>query len=102
MADRSACECSVERIFFSPTVLYQSRLFRFTVTNPSSISLPYNWRVVPLEEKERSGMLPYSITPPKGTIVAGSTVEFEIRFAPKEVEDFAATLAPCWNDLDVL
>lgn len=92
LADQISYECAVERIYFSSTVLFQSRLYRFAVTNPSSIALPYSWRVVPAEEKERTGLLPYSITPPKGIIAAGSTAEFEIRFAPKEVEDFAALL----------
>ncbi|CAK8990142.1 unnamed protein product [Durusdinium trenchii] len=92
VADEMSYECGVERIYFSATVLFQSRLYRFTVSNPSSIALPYNWRVVPMEERERTGLLPYSITPPKGTIAAGASAEFEIRFAPKEVEDFSAVL----------
>eukprot|EP00913_Durusdinium_trenchii_P003610 g3340.t1 len=79
VADEMSYECGVERIYFSATVLFQSRLYRFTVSNPSSIALPYNWRV-----RERTGLLPYSITPPKGTIAAGASAEFEIRFAPKE------------------
>lgn len=92
VADQISYTCGVEKIYFSPTVLFQSRLYRFAVTNPSSIALPYSWRVVPMEERERTGLLPYSITPPKGIIAAGATTEFEIRFAPKEVEDFSAVL----------
>ncbi|CAE7461684.1 Hydin [Symbiodinium sp. CCMP2592] len=92
-ADQMAYECGTERIHFSPTVLFQTRLHRFTVANPSKIALPYNWRILPATGADASaGSQAYAITPVRGTIAAGSTQEFQIRFAPKEVHDFAGIL----------
>ncbi|CAE7232354.1 Hydin [Symbiodinium sp. CCMP2456] len=92
-ADQMAFECGTERIHFSPTVLFQTRLHRFTVANPSKIALPYNWRILPASGADVSaGSQAYAITPVRGTIAAGSTQEFQIRFAPKEVHDFAGIL----------
>ncbi|CAJ1447961.1 unnamed protein product [Effrenium voratum] len=97
VADQMSYECGIENIFFSPTVLFQTRLYRFTVTNPSSIALPFNWRVMPATSDARDASGParlsaYSISPAKGSIAAGATEEFQLLFAPKEVEDFAGLL----------
>ncbi|CAE7771395.1 Hydin [Symbiodinium pilosum] len=78
-ADQMAYECGTERIHFSCSDVHSSELeLKLTqeVSNPAKIALPFNWRILPAN----------------GTISAGSSQEFQIRFAPKEVDDFAGLL----------
>ncbi|CAK0825377.1 unnamed protein product [Prorocentrum cordatum] len=87
MADAHAYECSTQMAHFSATVLFQRRVHRFHVKNPSTIPLPFDWRVV-----GGDGSRAYSVEPAKGSIAGGTTQEFALRFAPTEVEDFACQL----------
>ena len=80
-----------EAIAFVPTVLFQSRVHRFQLSNPSDIRLPFEWRIAPGGEGA-VGMKSYSITPKAGSVAPQGTQEFTVRFSPKEVESFAGRL----------
>jgi hydrocephalus-inducing protein len=44
-ADEQSLECDIEDINFKPTVMFGTKLHRFKLKNPSSISTPFDWRV---------------------------------------------------------
>jgi hydrocephalus-inducing protein len=94
VADERIYECASEHITFAATVMYQSKVHRFAVNNPSSISMPFDWKFLAQDgSKTVSGSRAYSITPDQGVILPGSSQEFVLRFAPKEVEPFKCILS---------
>jgi len=88
IADDRVYECDTQRIFFKTAVMFQTKVHRFTVNNPSRISLSYDWQIMMADGGKGPGLHAYSITPKQGTVAAGSNQEFTVRFSPREVEEF--------------
>lgn len=92
-ADDRSYECTTDRIYFHATVMFQARVHRFTMKNPSRIVMPYDWRIIGMDGvSHAAGQRAYSISPQRGSIPAGATEEFTVRFAPTEVSSFACRL----------
>jgi len=93
IADEPTYQCSVQRIKFSPTIMFQSKVNRFFINNTSKIALPYTWRILADDGTRKvPGPQAYSISPEVGSMAAGAKQEFVLRFAPKEVETYACEL----------
>jgi hydrocephalus-inducing protein len=76
-------------IQFSPTMMYQSRIFEVRVTNTCQIRFNYEWQVQSFTTVHALTRSPFSVEPHSGVIAEGQTTVFKFRFAPEEVDDYA-------------
>lgn len=72
---------------FKPTMMFQSRVYKFHMTNPSQVDIPFSWRF-DARNPSRHGC-PFSILPATGVLCAQAEETFTLRFSPKEVDDYA-------------
>lgn len=101
-------ECETRSVLFRPTMMYQTRVFTFNVTNPCTTNLAYSWAVqdtTRYSARARPGSAaagrnsnapqftpnPFTIEPEEGIVRPGASQAFTVRFAPVEVEDYSAT-----------
>eukprot|EP00397_Hematodinium_sp_SG-2012_P000030 GEMP01000030.1.p1 GENE.GEMP01000030.1~~GEMP01000030.1.p1 ORF type:complete len:4608 (+),score=1069.56 GEMP01000030.1:10-13833(+) len=98
IVDARSYECSVNEVRFAPTMMFHAKLFRFTVKNTSTISMPFNWRFI-MEDGKSAQELGYMLTPKTGVVPAAQTQEFVVRFSPTEVENFNGTAECDISDL---
>lgn len=91
-ADYAKFECNVNKIIFKPTLMYATRSYKFHIRNTSEISLSYSFKITnPHTDIPDPG--PFSISPRKGEIAAGSDEILIVKFSPEEVEkDFSRLL----------
>eukprot|EP01022_Parablepharisma_sp_SALTPOND_P020800 TRINITY_DN386_c0_g1_i3.p1 TRINITY_DN386_c0_g1~~TRINITY_DN386_c0_g1_i3.p1 ORF type:complete len:4093 (+),score=589.86 TRINITY_DN386_c0_g1_i3:873-13151(+) len=85
-ADYPKYECSVDKIYFKPTLMFQTRSYKFSVKNTSLISFDYYCKFTDAETGSIDAG-PYSIIPRKGIIQAGCEESFIIKFSPIDAED---------------
>jgi hydrocephalus-inducing protein len=72
-------------IDFYPTMMYTSRVHKFTVKNTSTIKMHYNCRIVSAENgKIDSGF--FTVSPHNGAVNPNCEQPFTVRFSPTEVE----------------
>ena len=86
IVDAPSYECAENEIIFKPTLMFQSRSYKFTVKNTSLISLEFICKITNAE----NGVIdpgPYNIIPKKGSISAGCDETFIVNFSPMEAED---------------
>lgn len=86
ISDSPKYECSVDNVYFKPTLMYQTRLFKFSLKNTSLISYDFFAKITDTE----TGLIdfgPYSIIPREGKIAAGCDESFIVKFNPVEAED---------------
>lgn len=84
-ADYAKYEVDSRKITFLPTLMYTTRMHKFSMKNTSLIELKYSCKVVSAETgKIDPGF--YMISPHSGTIQPGCDESFVIRFSPTEVE----------------
>jgi len=91
ISDYPKYECATQHIFFKPTLMYQTRSYKFSIKNTSLISYPYSCKVTDTE----NGIVnfgPYNILPRTGTIAPGCEESFIIKFSPTEAEDTSPRL----------
>ncbi|KAI9343132.1 hypothetical protein BDR26DRAFT_917651 [Obelidium mucronatum] len=86
-ADYSVYECDVTNIKFKSTLMYQTRVFKFTVKNPGKVILKYSFifygdNGYPLEPT--SDECPFSVVPNKGSIEPGESSVLTVKFSPLE------------------
>ena len=85
-----------DTINFSPTMMYQSRVYEVKMTNPSAIRFNYKWRVSKFESIRtnyaKTRHSPFTVEPSSGAIEPGQATVFRVRFAPEEVDEFSAEL----------
>jgi hydrocephalus-inducing protein len=86
VADSVRYECDVKAIQFRGTVMFQSRSFAFDVKNVSKAKMEYSWAVLKKDGGEDSSKL-FAVNPEDGTVLAGQTGSFTVRFSPVEVVD---------------
>ena len=106
-ADYVKYECDTRSVVFRPTMMFQTRVYRFTLRNPGTTRLSFDWRVL---DTTRYADLPrprtggsrapapappaccFAMEPLDGTVEAGAEQEFTVRFEPSEVENYSAQL----------
>ena len=108
-AENVTYTCPSKDVLFRPTMLFQSRVHKFTVANPTRARLEYHWTLndvnpllgPPSSSRGKKGPqpavslagVPFTIEPAQGTIPANGNTTFTVRFAPMEVHDFRFTAA---------
>jgi len=85
-ADEHGFECETSVIHFAPTMMFCTKVYRFSVKNTSSIALPYEWKI------SGAGGRNFEVVPKTGSMPVEQSTEFTLRFHPTEIEDFRANL----------
>lgn len=86
ISDYPKYECSIDKIAFKPTLMFQTRSYKFSLKNKSLISFDYSCKITNAE----TGVVdygPYNIIPRKGVIQAGCEESFILKFSPIDAED---------------
>ncbi|KNC96691.1 uncharacterized protein SPPG_07904 [Spizellomyces punctatus DAOM BR117] len=101
-AEFSSYECDVTNVRFKDTMMYQTRIYIFTVRNTGKVRLPYTFTFIdddnsPLDPD--SVDCPFSVLPSSGTIEGGETASFTLRFSPVEVGTYTAKLVSSMSNL---
>lgn len=93
-AEYSTYECDVKPIQFKSTLMYQSRVYRFTIRNTGKVALKYRFVFADEEgqEVEDEPNFPFAIEPQFGSIETGSSTLFTLRFAPTDVDNYSYNL----------
>ena len=88
VADFAKFMCPVKEIRFKDTLMYQSKVFSFSVTNNGVIPVTYEWVMIDGDLKwemiQDEGM-PFSIEPSTGIIQPDTETTFTVKFAPLDV-----------------
>jgi hydrocephalus-inducing protein len=81
-------------ISFAPTMMFQTRVAEFRLTNVSQIRMDYGWELMKFESLRTDYAMThpcvFSIEPTTGFIEGGQTTTFRALFSPLEVDDFTA------------
>uniref|UniRef100_A0A8C8B419 HYDIN protein n=1 Tax=Otus sunia TaxID=257818 RepID=A0A8C8B419_9STRI len=118
VVDYAEFELKTDTIEFEETLLFQTRMFTFQLSNTGNVALEYTWMVAVEDERavSRAGELhcssqlgcaleqvsfslssslntisdtpPFSVEPRSGTIPAGQEQLFQMKFSPVHVGDF--------------
>ena len=92
-ADYVRYECDLNNIHFKQTLMYQTRAFKFPLTNTGTVGLDYKWRLLlpPNAEQEDIDFedCPFSVTPEQARLAIGETVEVTVRFSPLDSGDYS-------------
>ncbi|KAL0248788.1 hypothetical protein GEMRC1_004022 [Eukaryota sp. GEM-RC1] len=90
--DKRIYECEISgSIKFRQTLLFQSRVFSFEVSNPSKITLPMTWKFY--NDNDLEDPQYYSISPSSTVIKPGKSEQFVLKFHPTAPElNFSRTL----------
>ncbi|KAK3085440.1 hypothetical protein FSP39_003318 [Pinctada imbricata] len=121
-ADYCKYECKTEAVHFKDTLMFQSRMYEFSISNEGSIKMDYNWQVVMenfqpmmtravtfMSEAERpesrieladSNYVPFTIEPEFGSIARGKKQKFVVRFSPLDVNEYEARLVCTISNLE--
>ncbi|GMH35419.1 hypothetical protein BSKO_03287 [Bryopsis sp. KO-2023] len=91
VADEILYECDSAPINFRPTMMFQSRSFPFTFTNPSTAKMNFRWAFTNMDgTPDTSGL--YTVSPEGGIVDGEGNVEIVVKFNPEEVQDCRRTL----------
>jgi hydrocephalus-inducing protein len=86
VADVRRIQCETREIKFSETMMFNTKVHRFTVRNLCSISVPFQWHV------EGENGHAFSVEPASGAVPPSAEQQVAVRFAPLEVEDFCGAI----------
>ncbi|KAJ3029566.1 UNVERIFIED_CONTAM: hypothetical protein HDU68_011780 [Siphonaria sp. JEL0065] len=94
-ADYSLYDCDISNIKFKSTLMYQTRIFKFSVKNPGKVVLKYSFifysdNGYPMEPSSEE--CPFSVSPNTGSIDPGESTMLTVKFAPMEDGIFTGTL----------
>ncbi|XP_069113582.1 hydrocephalus-inducing protein homolog isoform X2 [Argopecten irradians] len=113
LCDYSKYKCKIEAVNYRDTLMFQTRVYDFTLSNKGTVQMDYSWQVVMenmptfqravtfMSEAERpesrmdladSSYVPFTIEPEYGTIQAGKKASFKVRFSPLDMNDYEARL----------
>jgi len=81
--DEVEIQASLDTIKFKPTMMYTTRSYYFTLTNPKSIAIEYS--MVMKDEADIIGFNPFSTDNEYGSIEPNSQVNITLKFNPTEV-----------------
>jgi hydrocephalus-inducing protein len=110
IADFAKYECPIREVNFRETVMYQTRVYSFTVKNTGLIVLSYQWAIVDSDGSpitphssqlhldsegsvmsEGGEMVPFSVSPMSGMIGVGEEALFTMRYSPLDVMERQCT-----------
>ncbi|XP_053402100.1 hydrocephalus-inducing protein homolog isoform X11 [Mercenaria mercenaria] len=114
VAEYSKYKCKLDSINFRETLMFQTRVYEFTMSNKGSVQLDYSWQVVMenftptiqravtfISEGDRpesrvdvvdTQYIPFTIEPEYGTIMAGKKQTFSLKFTPLDANDYEGRL----------
>ncbi|KAJ3226665.1 hypothetical protein HK099_004409 [Clydaea vesicula] len=84
-ADYCSFECDINEINFKPTLMYQSRIFKFTIKNTGKICLKYSFLFFDDEgQSVEGGTLdcPFSVSNGSGTLEVNEVLTVFMKFSP--------------------
>ncbi|XJO77830.1 hypothetical protein BDV3_002359 [Batrachochytrium dendrobatidis] len=93
-SDYSMYECDQNHINFKSTLMYQSRVHRFSLRNSGKVILKFAF-VICLEDGttvDSSDLCPFSINPASGTIPLNESLMITVRFSPIDVGDYCNSI----------
>lgn len=85
VANYARYECDVKEIKFKDTLMYQSKVYIFSVRNTGLIPFTYEWVVTDDPDANITKEVPFSITPSNGEIQSESEESFTLMFSPLDV-----------------
>jgi hydrocephalus-inducing protein len=95
VVDTVKYECETKTIAFKQTPMFQTRVFSFPIKNVGKAKLDFAWDFEAVGDSRPSTAksaqpvpCPYQISPQQGSVPAGETTTFTVRFSTLEVEDF--------------
>ncbi|XP_074644164.1 hydrocephalus-inducing protein homolog [Tubulanus polymorphus] len=120
-ADYCQYKCKTESITFKDTLMFQTRVYEFALSNKGTGQMEYNWKVImediPSHSQSSSvtddtmsiapsmqdvsssmsivsdtGCLPFTVDPISGMLAAGKKQSFTVKFSPINVQDYDARL----------
>ncbi|KAJ3074073.1 hypothetical protein HDU98_012192 [Podochytrium sp. JEL0797] len=94
-ADYSAYECDVSNVKFKSTLMFQSRVYKFTVKNPGRVVVKYNFALYGENGQQlepSSDECPFSVTPAFGCIDPGESAILTVTFSPLDDGIFSSLL----------
>ncbi|XP_052816168.1 hydrocephalus-inducing protein homolog isoform X2 [Mya arenaria] len=122
VADFSKYKCKVEAINFRETLMFQTRVYEFTMSNKGNVQLDYSWQVVMenftptiqravtfISEGDRpesrvdvvdTQYVPFTVEPEFGTILAGKKTNFTVKFSPLDSNDYEGRLLCTMSNLE--
>lgn len=86
IADYARYDISTKSVYFSPTLMYTSRVFKLSLKNTSAIAFKYSCKLVSAE----NGLIDpgyFSVSPHEGTVSPACDEQFVVKFLPTEVYD---------------
>lgn len=93
-ADVPSYDCDQGKISFRPTLMFQTRVFKFPLRNNGKVPLVFRLyfedqgRPVALDD----GHLPFVVEPTHGTVEAGESAIVCVRFSPMDVDEYEYVL----------
>ncbi|KAI9203105.1 uncharacterized protein BJ171DRAFT_600257 [Polychytrium aggregatum] len=94
-ADYCEYECDINAINFKSTLMFQTRVYRFSVKNTGKVVLKYTFGFYtdsgqPVDQAYDD--CPFSVVPAGGSIEVGEALVVTVRFAPQDVASYNFTL----------
>ncbi|KAJ3287536.1 hypothetical protein HK104_008544 [Borealophlyctis nickersoniae] len=94
-ADYSTYECDVSDVTFKSTLMFQTRVYHFSLHNTGKVLVRYHFIFygpdnTPVEPGDEE--CPFSVTPSSGTIDPDETLMVSLRFGPTDVANYSYTL----------
>ncbi|CAK0791292.1 unnamed protein product [Prorocentrum cordatum] len=86
IADVRSIQCETREVKFSETLMFNTKVHRFTMRNLCGISMPFQWHV------EGDNGHAFSVEPSSGVVPPNAEKQVAVRFAPLEVEDFGGAI----------
>lgn len=81
MSDYAKYEIQSRKVDFLPTMMYTSRVHKFSLKNTSTTKMSYNCKIVSAETgKIDSGY--FIVSPHSGTVNPGCDENFTVKFSP--------------------
>ncbi|KAJ3036631.1 hypothetical protein HDV00_002527 [Rhizophlyctis rosea] len=94
-ADYSSFESEVSNITFKNTLMFQTRVFNFSIRNSGKVLLRYQFAMYDIDNNQidlDDDSCPFTVTPASGTIEADDILLVSLRFSPTDVATYQYTL----------
>jgi P pilus assembly chaperone PapD len=88
-------ECETTSVAFRPTMMFQTRLYSFSLKNTGAVSQNFEWEVMDLVAGHASpGPVnsPFTVSPAAGRIPPGGEQQIQVSFYPEEVHTYQSRL----------
>ncbi|KAJ3047832.1 hypothetical protein HK097_011139 [Rhizophlyctis rosea] len=94
-ADYSSWESEVSNVTFKSTLMFQTRVFNFTMRNSGKVLLRYQFALYDADNSPvdlNDEACPFTVSPASGTIEADDVLNVTLRFSPTDVATYQYTL----------